>query len=326
LHTHHSSDSPRLSLLFRTGWNLNCAVVNFRVVWLGHRRMSHFAEVRTLPQRILVSPWREQIWKVTVLCFLVAWLYRPIVVGLAEQCWRDPNCSHGFLVPIFSGFVLWRERSRLLTLSPRPSAWGLPFLVAALGVLVVGVFGAELFLSRVSFLLVVASLIVHLLGWGYFRAVLFPLAFLILMIPLPEIVLGQVTFPLQILASKFAAASLHLMNVPVLREGNVIKLSTITLAVAEACSGIRSLSSLLTLAVIYGFFVEQKKSIRTVLVFSAIPIAVVANGLRIFGTGLLAQYWGPSIAEGFFHTFSGLSMFLLCLVLLGCLHRVFVVF
>ncbi len=119
-----------------------------------------------LSQRIFVSPWREQIWKVTALCFLVAWLYYPIIFRLAEQCWHDPNCSHGFLVPIFSGFVLWRERSRLLSLTPRPSAWGLPLLVLALGVLVVGVFGAELFLSRVSLLLVVASLIVHLLGWA----------------------------------------------------------------------------------------------------------------------------------------------------------------
>ncbi len=146
------------------------------------------------------------------------------------------------------------------------------------------------------------------------------------MIPLPEILLGQITFPLQILASKFAAASLHLMNVPVLREGSVIKLSTTTLAVEEACSGIRSLFSLLTLVVIYGFLVETRKSIRIVLALAAIPIAVLANGLRIFGTGLLAQYWDPGIAEGFFHTFSGLSMFLLCLVLLGFLHRLFAVF
>ena len=288
--------------------------------------MSHFAEVRAIPQQIFTSPSRQQIWKVTALFFLLAWLYRPIVFRLAQQCWHDPNCSHGFLVPIFSGFVLWRERSRLLSLTPRPSAWGLPLLVLALGVLLVGVFGAELFLSRVSVLLVVASLIVYLLGWEYFRAVLFPWAFLVLMIPLPEILLGQITFPLQILASKFAAASLHLMNVPVLREGNVIKLSTTTLAVAEACSGIRSLFSLVTLAVIYGFFVETRKSIRIVLVVAAIPIAVVANGLRIFGTGLLAQYWSPDVAEGFFHTFSGLAIFLLCLVFLGFSHRLLAMF
>ena len=288
--------------------------------------MSHSAEVRTLPQRIFVSPWREQIWKITALSFLVAWLYRSIIFRLAEQCWNDPNSSHGFLVPIFSGFVLWRERSRLLSLTPRPSAWGLPLLILALGVLVVGALGAELFLSRFSLLLVVAGLIVYLLGWEYFRAVLFPWAFLILMIPLPEILLGQITFPLQILASKFAAASLHLFDVPVLRDGNVIRLSTTTLAVAEACSGIRSLFSLLTLAVIYGFFVETRKSVRIVLALAAIPIAVAANGLRIFGTGLLAHYWDPSMAEGFFHIFSGLSMFLLCLVLLGLLHRFCAVF
>jgi exosortase len=284
--------------------------------------MSHFVQAETLPQRIFITRWKAEIGKAGALCVLIAWLYSPIILRLAKQCWYDPNSSHGFLVPIFSGFVLWRERSRLFALIPRPSPWGLPLLILSLCVLVVGVLGAELFLSRLSLLLLVASLIIYLRGWGHFRVALFPLAFLTLMIPLPEILLSQITFPLQILASKLAAALLPFMGVPVLREGNLIRIPVMPLEVAEACSGIRSLLSLVTLAIIYGYFFERRKSMRVVLAVAAIPIAVVANGLRVVGTGLLAQYWGPNKAEGFYHSFSGVFIFLLSMALLSFMHLI----
>jgi exosortase len=284
--------------------------------------MSHFVQAETLPPRIFISRWKAEICKAGALCVLIAWLYSPIILRLAKQCWYDPNSSHGFLVPIFSGFVLWRERSRLFALIPRPSSWGLPLLILSLCVLVVGVLGAELFLSRVSLLLLLGSLIIYLRGWGHFRAALFPLAFLTLMIPLPEILLSQITFPLQILASKLAAALLPFMGVPVLREGNLIKIPVMSLEVAEACSGIRSLLSLVTLAIIYGYFLERRKSMRVVLAVAAIPIAVVANGVRVVSTGLLAQYFGPDQAEGFYHSFSGVFIFLLSMALLSCVHLI----
>jgi exosortase len=291
-----------------------------KLAWHCRYFMSHFVQVETLPPRIFISRWKAQICKVGALCVLIAWLYSPIIFRLAKQCWYDPNCSHGFLVPIFSGFVLWRERSRLFALIPRPSPWGLPLLIFSVSVLVVGVLGAELLLSRVSLVLLVASLIIYLLGWGHFRVALFPLAFLTLMIPLPEILLSQITFPLQILASKLAAVLLPFMGVPVLREGNLITIPVMPLEVAEACSGIRSLLSLVTLAIIYGYFLESRKSIRVLLAVAAIPIAVMANGLRVVGTGLLAQYGDPSKAQGFYHSFSGLFIFLLSLALLSLLH------
>ena len=284
--------------------------------------MSHFVQVEALPPRIFISRWKAQICRAGALCVLIGWLYFPIIFRLAKQCWSDPNSSHGFLVPVFSGFVLWRERSRLFGLIPRPSPWGLPLLIFSLCVLVVGVLGAEVFLSRVSLLLLMASLIIYLRGWQYFRIALFPLAFLILMIPLPEILLSQITFPLQILASKLASALLPFMGVPVLREGNLITIPVMHLEVAEACSGIRSLLSLVTLAIIYGYFLERRKSMRVVLAVAAIPIAVVANGLRVVGTGLLAQYCGPNKAEGFYHSFSGVFIFLLSMALLSFMHLI----
>ena len=196
-------------------------------------------------------------------------------------------------------------------------------MITALGllVLVVGVLGAELFLSRFSLLVVIAGLVIFFRGWEFFRAILFPWALLLLMIPIPAIIFNQITFPLQILASKAAAFALPLAGVPVLREGNVINLPAMPLEVAQACSGIRSLLSLGTLAIIYGYLMESRNSVRTLLALASIPIAVVANSLRIIGTGLLVQYWDPDKAEGFFHAFSGWLIFVVSLGMLFLLHH-----
>jgi exosortase len=122
---------------------------------------------------------------------------------------------------------------------------------------------------------------------------------------IPAIVFNQVTFPLQLLASRLAAEGLSWLGVPVLREGNVIVLPAMALEVVEACSGIRSLMSLATLAIIYGYLIDRNISVRVLLAVASVPIAVVANGSRIVGTGLLVQYWDPDKAEGFFTLFPG---------------------
>jgi exosortase len=187
-------------------------------------------------------------------------------------------------------------------------------------ILIVGVLGAELSLSRSSFVFLVGGLIIYFLGWRRFRAILFPWAFLFFMIPIPVIIFNQVAFPLQFLAARLATSLLELFGVPVLREGNIIQLPTTSLEVAQACSGIRSLMSLGALAVIYGYFLETRWLLRVLLVLAAIPIAVAANGLRVMGTGLLGYYWDPDKAEGFFHTFSGWIIFIVSLVMLFAFH------
>jgi exosortase len=265
-------------------------------------------------------PW-PPLWQTAIISGLLLWMYVPTLAHLVAQWWRDPNFSHGFFVPLFSVFVIWQERSRLAALSLRPSWSGLLFLAFGLCVLILGQMGAELFLSRLSLLIVLAGLIILFLGWTFFRALLFPWAFLLLMIPIPAIVFNQITFPLQLLASKVASTTLPWMGVPVLREGNVIMLPAMALEVAEACSGIRSLMSLMTLAVIYGYLMERRVSVRWLLAIASIPIAVAANSFRIVGTGLLVQYWDPEKAQGFFHEFSGWLIFVISLVMLYLLHR-----
>ncbi|MCU1304249.1 MAG: Eight transrane protein EpsH [Candidatus Sulfotelmatobacter sp.] len=269
---------------------------------------------------------RPSWWKAAIIAALLLWLYTPTLAHLAAQWWNDPNFSHGFFVPLFSAFVVWQDRTRLAPLTPRPSWSGLLFLGCGLCMLIVGQMGAELFFSRLSFLIVLAGLLVLFLGWNFFRALLFPWAFLLLMIPVPAIVLNQITFPLQLLASKVASTTLPWMGVPVLREGNVIVLPAMALEVAEACSGIRSLMSLTTLAVIYGFLMERRVGVRVLLAVASVPIAVAANSLRIVGTGLLVQYWDPDKAQGFFHEFSGWLIFVVSLLMLYLLHQAIRVF
>jgi exosortase len=261
------------------------------------------------------------LWRIAVLTALSLWLYGPTLVHLVAQWWRDPNFSHGFFVPLFSAFVIWQNRGRLAELPLQPSWAGLGIMILALLILAVGQMGAELFLARFSMLVLLSGLLVLFLGWNFLRALLFPLAFLVLMIPIPTIVFNQITFPLQLLASRLSAGLLPWLGVPVLREGNVIVLPSMPLEVADACSGIRSLMSLGTLAIIYGYLMDRRVSVRVALAVASVPIAVIANSLRIVGTGLLVQYWDPDKAEGFFHAGWGWIIFVISLAALYLLHR-----
>ncbi|HET7893292.1 MAG TPA: exosortase A [Candidatus Sulfotelmatobacter sp.] len=266
--------------------------------------------------------WGEvPLWQVGVLAGLCVWLYWSTLLHLVGQWWSDPNFSHGFLVPLFSAFVIWQQRDRLARIRPNPAWGGAIVLLAGLGLLIVGRLGAELFLDRSSLLIVLASIIILFLGWNLFRALLFPWAFMLLMIPIPTILFNQITFPLQLLASKAAAVVLPVMGVPILREGNVINLPSMALEVAEACSGIRSLMSLITLAIMYGYLMEKRLWVRWLLALASIPIAVAANSFRIIGTGLLVQYWDADKAEGYFHASWGWIIFVISLVLLYAVHE-----
>jgi exosortase len=249
-------------------------------------------------------------------------LYFHIAIKLVKDWYNYEDNSYGLLIPFFVLFLLWDKRDALRSTPLRPSWKGISLVLPALFLLVVGVFGADLFLSRLSFVLLVAGIIWTMLGRPVLGETKFILFVCLIAIPLPAVILNQITFPLQLLASRCASALLPLAGVPVLREGNVIELPAMKLEVAEACSGIRSLMSLFAVAVIYGYFIERSVTRRVILALASIPIAVAANAARIFGTGMCVQYWDPEKALGFFHEFSGWLMFL---VSLSCLYLVHIV-
>jgi exosortase len=244
-----------------------------------------------------------------------------VLFKLATDWWQIPDFSHGFLVPFFSAYLVWERRRALLATRLAPTWSGIVLTGVALMVLVLGVYGSELFLSRVSLPMLLAGLALGFGGWELLREVRFALLVLLLAIPIPAILFNQITFPLQIFASKLASDLLPLFGVPVLREGNVIQLPAMSLEVAEACSGIRSLMSLFTLSVFYGYFIEKSVWRRVTLALASIPIAIAANAVRILGTGLCVQYWDPDKALGFFHEFSGWVIFLVSLACLYIVHR-----
>ena len=267
------------------------------------------------------SPLRAWLPYAILALLLVAVYYR-IAAKLIYDWYTLPDYSHGFLVPLFSLFLLWDKRKIIRSTPIRQSWAGISLVVFAIIVLILGVYGVDLFTSRVSFVILMAGLVWTFAGSAMLREVRFPLLVLLLAIPFPEIIFNKITFPLQLLASRIASDILPMLGVPTLQEGNVIQLPVMKLEVAEACSGIRSLMSLFTLAVFYGYFLERSTTRRVILALAAIPIAVAANVARIVGTGLCVQYWNPDKALGFFHEFSGWVMFVVSLVCLYVVHRV----
>ena len=253
-------------------------------------------------------------------------LYLPMFRKLVYDWGHDDNYSHGFLIIPIALYLLWERRADLAAAKVAPSNFGLVLTLLSLVVLAAGTLGSELFLTRVSLIGVLGGIVWFLYGMAYLRVLIFPLAFLLLMIPIPSIIFNQIAFPLQLLASRFGEVVLRMFDIPVLREGNVITLANTQLEVAEACSGIRSLISLLTLGIVYGYFTDKRPWVRLAIALATIPVAIVANGLRVAGTGVAAHHYGPQAAQGFFHEFSGWVVFVVSLVLLFLIQRAVLAF
>ena len=264
-------------------------------------------------------PWAGIAW----FGVLLIACYAPVLRALVRQWNNDPDMGHGFFVPLIAGYIIWQHREELAAITPEPNWWGL--VVVALGAiqLVIGTLGAELFTTRMSFVVTLIGVVWTLGGNVMLRKLAFPLFLLFFMLPIPAVIYSAATFKLQILASQLADGALTVLNIPVLREGNVLELPNQRLSVVDACSGIRSLLSLTFLSLVYGYFFERKTWVRVVLFFSTIPIAIVANASRVTVTGVITQV-KPELAEGFFHEAEGWVIFMVALVILIVWHQILV--
>ena len=243
-------------------------------------------------------------------------LYASVLKMLIYDWIHLDDFSHGFLIPLVSLYFVYERRKQIAAQSPSGHWVGLGLIISGVVLLLFGKLASEWFTMEVSLLIVMGGIILYLAGKEMLKILLFPLVFLILMIPIPSLVLQKITFPMQLFASKVAAASLQGVGIPVLREGNIIQLANTSLEVAEACSGIRSLISLLALSIVFAYFSQNEIWKRVVLVLSTFPIAIIANAARVSGTGALAHYYGESAAQGFFHGFSGWILFMVAFVCL----------
>lgn len=272
-----------------------------------------------------MNPWSSRnspfVWGSALLGALIAAVYGRVLVKLVSDWWNIPDFSYGFPLPLFAAYLVWTKRETLRTTKIVPTWSGVAVVALGLVFLILGVFGAEVYLSRIALLILIAGLMLGFGGWQLLKELRFVLLVLLLAIPIPSIIFNEITSQLQMLASQLASALLALTGVPVLREGSIIELPVMKLEVAEACSGIRSLMSLFTLSVFYGYFLEKSYVRRAILAFSSIPVSIASNSIRILGTGLCVQYWDPVKATGFFHEFSGWVMFLVSLVGLFLIHK-----
>jgi exosortase len=259
-----------------------------------------------------------------LVCLAILGVYLPVLSSLVRQWASDENYSHGFIIVPFALYFAWRKRRALAAAPVEPGIGGLAVVAVSLLVLLAGLAGAELFLTRVSLIGVIGGSIWFLWGRAHLRLLAFPVLLLFLMVPLPAIIFNQIAFPLQLLASRAGEAALTLGGVPVLREGNVLELATTKLEVAQACSGIRSLISLLTLGILLGKLSEQPITMRILLAILTVPVAIAANAARVAGTGFAANWIGPEAAEGFFHAFSGWLVFVAAFALLLAAQRLII--
>jgi len=297
-------------------------------------------------------PSTKNIWQPLAIAGALAFAYATVLTKLGQDWWNDENYSHGLLIPFVIGYFLWSERDRLVRMVGRASTgWGLGAIVFALVALWAGTAGAELYLQRISLVVMLAGTVLYFWGFRLLRLMFVPLLLLMLAIPIPSILFNKIAFPLQLFASRCAVWAMAAFDIPVLRQGNVIELmplgarETKKLEVVEACSGIRSLMTLLTLAVVFAYFTHPRSDRKDgdhndgpgsprimtsvlqrvksygfwrslIIVGSAVPIAIFTNALRVSGTGVLARYYGTKVADGFFHSFSGWVIYIVAFLML----------
>jgi len=276
--------------------------------------MTPAGESKPLPLGLTVVDFlRTYKWWLLAGVLLLGLLYAKSFAKLWSDWSTDENYSHGYLVPVAFFWMIWMQRKELANIQVAPRVWGLGIVGLGVAQMVVGKLGAENFVTNSSLLVVLSGITIYLFGTAVFRRMAFPIAWLLFMIPLPAIIYYALTFKLQVLASSLSSTMLDWFRIPNVREGNVIYLPNFTVGVVEACSGIRSLISLLAFAAFFGYVSPMNRLSRWVLLLSAVPIAIFVNALRIGGTGCVGNYGSPKYAEGFYHTFSGWLLFLGCL-------------
>lgn len=264
----------------------------------------------------LLSALKTYRIQLMVLLASIVILYAPIVSEMVKDWYNDDNYSHGFVVPLIAGYFMYVKRKELFEAQVVPTWSGFIVISAGLAQLLAAWLGVEYFNMRASLVVVLIGCVLWIFGTNVFRVCRVSLLYLFLMIPIPYIIYDAVAFPLKLFVTKVSVSFLQLLGVIVLQEGNIIMFPSVTFEVADACSGIRSLMSLVALSVAYAYFLKVSTLKRWVLIVSSVPFAIITNAVRVIVTGILAQWWGAKAAEGFFHEFAGMAVFALAMVML----------
>jgi len=245
-----------------------------------------------------------------------ALLFSRTIAELVEAWLNNPNFSHGFLIPFVALYMVWHSQKTIRQTPVTPYNPGIAIIILGMLLHLVGNVGAEYFVQRFSIVVTIAGIVIFIFGFSMFKVLLVPIAYLVLMIPIPAIIWNMIAFPLQLFAAAGAEEMIQLINLPILREGNILHLANTSLEVVDACSGLRSLTSLLALGGVFAFIAPLKKISKWLLFFSAIPVAIAVNVIRLTITAMAAAWIGPEAAHGFLHDMSGLIIFGAALILM----------
>jgi exosortase len=260
---------------------------------------------------------KRHLWPY-ILLILLALFNLPVLMGLIGDWLHDGNYSHGILVIPISIFLIYMRRGELV-FPAKPCRAGLLILIAGCIGMIFGTAASELFTSRLSLVLIVTGLGLLYFGTANFRKIWFAFFFLLFMIPIPSIIYYGATMPMQLFATKVTNTILQIIGVPSYREGNIILLPAYRLEVNEACSGLRSLETLLALGALFGNLTLPGKVRPVILFLAAVPIAIVVNIFRLVFTGVGAYAISTKLAETFLHELSGILIFVLAIILMAIL-------
>lgn len=265
---------------------------------------------------------RQALVSLGIMLTALGFVYFPILQDLAKDWNTNDNYSHGYFIPILSFYMIYTSREELKNLSVQTNFAGLFLLIAGLGQLIIAQAGSEFFLQRTSLIPVLAGLVLFCLGFAFLKKILLPILYLIFMVPLPAIIWNKIAFPMQLFSSYLTEKVVTFSGIPIFREGNILHLSGTTLEVVDACSGLRSLTTLFALSAVFAILSSLTSWQKWVLFLAAAPIAIFANIIRLSATALLASKYGPDVAHGFLHDFSGLVVFAVGITLLVVVSNV----
>jgi len=233
----------------------------------------------------------------------------PSFLSLWNELINHSNNSHGLLVPFISLYFAWQKKEELHRVEISTSIWGALILISTLLIYIVAFAGDVAFIARLMLVVSLIGLVLFNYGKQVFKIVAFPLFFLFFMIPIPVSLIQIISLPLQLFATTISAKIINAFSIPVWQEGNMLYFVQTQLEVAQACSGLHSIVALIMLSVIFVHLSSKGLIPKIILLASAIPLALLANIIRVSGTGILAHYYGSNIARGFLHEFSGLAVF-----------------
>lgn len=263
---------------------------------------------------------------IAIIFSVFAMLFGTTIVKLVHEWSTNDNYSHGFLVPVIVGYMIWQKKDQLAKLVAKPSNIGLMVIIFGMCAHIVGNIGAELFTMRIAIVITTIGLCIYAFGIRISYTIAVPLAYLMFMVPLPTIIWNKISFPLQLMAAQQTSNVVHLLGIPMLREGNVLQLPNTTLEVVDACSGLRSLTSLLALSAAFSFLSKLKIIGKWILFLSALPVAIIVNIVRLTSTAMLAIYMGPEAAQGFLHDLSGIIVFIVAFIMILGIYNVISIF